>query len=102
MITKENIMEILSNIAEARLLFIQDIRKAVGEYDRDLSCLMSAYATDDIPFVEHSKLDELYTISVDKELFNFIDDYVAATTPNLVYKRVTVNGVTFEAVELRD
>lgn len=102
MITKENVMEILSNIAEARLLFIRDIRKAVGEYDRDLSCLMSVYSTDDIPFIEHSKLDEMFTVSVDKELFSFIDGYVTETTPNLVYKRVTVNGITFEAVELRD
>lgn len=102
MITKDNVMELLARMANVRKILINDVSDAVKVYGMDMVHFMAEYSTNDIPSVDYAKLDELRTVSVNPELFDLIDDYATATTPNLIYKRVTVNDITFEAVTFRD
>lgn len=98
MLNKENVMNYLRMVAEARAKFIEEIRSAVCNYDCALAGLMSAFAID-IRFEDHKRLDELSTVEVAPEILGLVDKDSCEIVKDgrLTYRRVKIDGITLEA-----
>lgn len=99
MLNKENVMDYLKMVAEARAKFIEEIRSAVCNYDCALAGLMSAFAID-IRFEDHKRLDELSTVEVAPEILGLVDKdscEIVKKNSRLTYRRVKIDGITLEA-----
>ena len=98
MLNKENVMDYLTMVAEARAKFIEEIRSAVCNYDCALAGLMSAFAID-IRFEDHKRLDELSTVEVASEILGLVDrdSCEIVKGERLTHRRVKIDGITLEA-----
>ena len=98
MLNKENVMDYLKMVAEARAKFIEEIRSAVCNYDCALAGLMSAFAIN-IRFDDHKQLDELSKVEVASEILDLVDRDSCEIIKDgrFTYRRVKIDGITLEA-----
>lgn len=98
MLNKENVMEYLTMVADARVKLIEEIKSAVCNYDCALAGLMSAFAVD-IRFDNHARLDNLNTVEVDREILDLVPEDKLEITEDKYYsyKCFKYNGITLKA-----
>lgn len=104
MITKDNVIDYLEKAAQARLEFIAAIYDDISCYDSNLTDLMTEFHTNFFPYLNHEELSSLYTVTNCSYIFDVLDedgiDYELAPAPGgFQYKRITINGITFEEVK---
>lgn len=97
MLNKENVMDYLRVIAEARNSLIEELKEIMAEYDGEIASLMSKYETDIVRFDDHSEFGKLYTVTVPGEALKLVDKCNVYHEGDWTRREIDVDGIHFEA-----
>lgn len=97
MLNKENVMDYLRVIAEARNSLIEELKEIMAEYDSEIASLMSKYETNIVQFDDHSEFRKLYTVTVPSEALELVDKCNVYLEGDWTLREIDIDGIHFEA-----